>query len=240
MNKQDTFKRIGLTENAFRVYSALEASDPLLITHIASHTGLFRTSVYRALEELVGAKLVRKVALGKRNAYKAESESRVKELFKVATKKVDALFDDAGSHRLANEDFGVSYLSGNAGIRKAFDDVIALSKRGETFYRITSEKDLDEVNRYLSQDYRLKRDKKRLEREVISNTYADGRKRPRLERFIKFMPAHAGAFDQDMIELIYGDTLTFIDLKKKQVISIKNASLADFQKSIFKALYRRL
>jgi hypothetical protein len=43
-----------------------------------------------------------------------------------------------------------------------------------------------------------------------------------------------------VIQLVYGSRVTMIDLTKEEVMIIENKRLADFQKSIFKVLYKRL
>lgn len=79
-----------------------------------------------------------------------------------------------------------------------------------------------------------------LERMVISNPVSGKRKNPRLERFIKFILPENDLFIQNIIELIYEDRVAFIDLNKEEGLVIENASLADFQKVIFRQLYKKL
>lgn len=134
----------------------------------------------------------------------------------------------------------IRFLYGPSGIRAAFDDVITHSKKGDTFFRYTSEKDLQKVNSYLANDYRLRRDKKKLERKVISNAISGSQKKSRLERFIKFIPEESEQFEQNIIELVYGERVSIIDLNTEEVVIIENKKLADFQKVIFKLLYKRL
>ena len=121
-----------------------------------------------------------------------------------------------------------------------FDDTIAHTPKGQTFYRYTSERDLSRVNRYLSPGYRGARDKKKLERLVISNARSGAQKRSRLERFIKYMPEGTLQFDQNIIQIVYGKRLAFINLNSEEAFVIEDAALADFQKVIFSQLYRRL
>ena len=84
------------------------------------------------------------------------------------------------------------------------------------------------------------RDKKKLERMVISNPVSGMRKRPRLERFVKFIPPQMNLFDQDIIQLVYGERISIIDLNKERVLIIENKALAEFQKVIFRQLYDKL
>ena len=134
----------------------------------------------------------------------------------------------------------IRFLYGPSGIRTAFDDVITHCTKGETFFRYTSEQDLAKVNSYLARDYRIRRDKKKLERMVISNNASGSQKKSRLERFIRYIPAETDQFEQNIIQLVYGKRIAIIDLNKEEVVIIENQQLADFQKTIFKVLYGQL
>ncbi len=134
----------------------------------------------------------------------------------------------------------ITYLKGPSGIRAAFDDVIERMPKGEMFYRYTSERDVAAVNRYLSPDYRIRRDKKKLERRVISNPISGKAKRSRLERFIKFIPQQTDMFDHNIIQLVYADSVAFINLNTEEVSIIRDRELARFQSVIFNQLYGKL
>jgi hypothetical protein len=134
----------------------------------------------------------------------------------------------------------VRYFKGFAGVRAVFDDVIHHTPRRGTFYRYTSERDLDAVNRYLAPSYRKERDEKKLERLVISNPVSGSQKRPRLERFVRYIPPEADLFNQDVIQLVYGSRLAFINLLKEEAFIIEDKALADFQKVIFNQLFKKL
>ena len=167
------------------------------------------------------------------------SESRITEAFAsvAETTKESALNE---THEDTLKLAHMRILTGSAGVRMAFDDVVTHTPRGETFYRYTSEKDLARADSYLSRTYRNVRDSKKLERLVISNPRSGKQKRPRLERFIKYIPEEFDHFDQDIIQITYGKRIALIDLNVEQAIIVENASLADFQKVIFKMLYRKL
>lgn len=121
-----------------------------------------------------------------------------------------------------------------------FDHVIDNLPKGGTFYRYTSERNLDEVNKYISRDYRLKRDKKKLERLVISNPLSGKQKKPRLERFIRYINSENVQFNQNIIQIIYGTRVAFINLNNEEAYIIEDKQLADFQTTIFKQLYFKL
>ena len=236
----EIFKRLGITKHASKVYTLLLKSGPLLATDIVSRTRLYRPGVYRALYELLDEKLLIKTKKGKRYLWSAASPKRLTSLFKDAVRQAEALEPKT---ILATEEIvtdSIKLFHGPEGIRSVFNDVIGHTKRGDTFYRYTSERDLDHVNSYLSKDYRARRDEKKLERLVISNPISGSRKTSRLERFVKYMPPEAGLFTQNVIEMVYGDRIAFIDLNTEESLIIENPALAEFQKVIFKQLYKKL
>ena len=51
---------------------------------------------------------------------------------------------------------------------------------------------------------------------------------------------HVNLFDQNIIQLIYGDRISLIDPNTERVVIIENKALADFQKVIFRQLYDKL
>lgn len=241
MTYETIFTRLGYPKHAAEIYQVLfDSPQPLLVTAIAKAADVPRMTVYRALTKLCEDRVVLAVLQGLRMGY-AVAHPRVldtllardvNETAKVITKLVSKHEKDVPAH--------VRFLYGKEGIREAFDDVIARTPRGGLVYRYTSEKDLSEVNTYLAPDYRTRRDAKKLERLVISNPISGAQKRKRLERFIRCIPADADTFDQNIIQFVYGDRVSFIDITTQQVMIIENPALTSFQKVIFKQLYKKL
>lgn len=239
MDLQTIFKRLGLPKHAHEIYTVLQKNGQMSITDLSAATSVHRPAVYSALRDLLKHRFVVTVSMGKRKVYQAAPlHSIVQEFSKVSEKvfsKIEKLVIPS-----AYEHEHVRILKGRKGITEAFDDVIEHTPRGGTFYRYTSEKDLDRVNSYLSNGYRTGRDAKKLERLVISNPESGSQKRSRLERFIKYIPKENSLFDQDVIQTIYGNRIAFIDLNKEEAMIIENKAIAEFQKVIFLQLYKKL
>lgn len=240
MNLKEIFNRLGLPKHSDAAYILLRDKGPMLATEICVAAALHRPAAYRALSSLLSQGFVFSVKSGRRKLYHAANSRLIADKFAQTSAKVAAATAKLAVADGLYKQKEIRFLSGFKGIQEAFDDVIGHLKRGETFYRYTSEKDLDAVNRYLSRNYRAKRDQKKLERMVISNPVSGKRKKPRLERFVKFIPPEINLFDQNIIQLVYGDRLSFIDLNTERVLIIENKALAEFQKVIFKQLYNKL
>ncbi len=235
------FERLGFGKNACGVYSALlESKNPLLVAEIASGIKKDRPEVYRNLKRLLKHQFIKKIIAGKRTFYSAENPRRISERFEDFSRKTNSLTEKLAKKTERALPEHIRYFKGFQGVRAVFDDAIEHTPKGERFYRYTSERDLVATNRYLSTDYRAKRDMKKLERLVISNQISGKQKRPRLERFIKFIPQEFDLFQQNIIQLIYSDYLAFINLNTEEAFIIKDPALASFQKVIFNQLYKRL
>lgn len=240
INYERILKSLGLPKHSGKIYELLHNSNPLLITEISERLLVSRPAIYKALGVLEQHHFAFRTIHGKRTYYRAANPSLITDAFEAVKTELKKYQSKNGSKKESHHYEEFTFLYGDKGIQEAFDDAIKNSQRGETFYRYTSEKDLTEVNSYLSKDYRQKRDSKKLERLVISNPESGNQKRLRLERFIKCIPKEFDQFQQNIIQLIYGDRISFIDLNKKFVVIINNKSIADFQKIIFKTLYKRL
>jgi DNA-binding transcriptional regulator GbsR (MarR family) len=241
MRLVDIFKRLGYPKHSDVLYDALcKSKKPLSVSSLSKLCRISRMEVYRGLRVLVKNDLVEKVTVGQRTFYRVTDITKLDKAISCFEKEKDKLVGSYSKLREKETPRNLRFLHGASGIRAAFDDVIEHAQKGDMFFRYTSERDLDKVNSYLSRDYRLRRDKKKLERLVISNTVSGLQKKSRLERFIKFIPTGVEQFEQNIIELIYGDRVSLIDLTKKEVIIIENKLLADLQKVIFKLLYKRL
>ena len=247
MDINETFARLGLPKHSAEIFTALEKSGASSVSAVAQATHVHRPAVYRSLSALLNIKLISEKTFGKRAFYVAGARSRITKTFARATEDVAHI--ETGEPK--NSAGAMRYFEGPSSVTAIFNDVVEHSKRGDIFYRYTSEKNLDDVNRLLPADYRKRRDAKRLERLVISNPESGSRKRSRLERFIKFLGSSTDAdhrpvsaekelFHQNAIQLIYGDRIALIDLNTHIGLIIENKTLAEFQKTIFRALYKRL
>lgn len=135
----------------------------------------------------------------------------------------------------------VRFLSGKEGTKRVFDDIVRSLPKGDTFYRYSSNIDGQEKkDKYVPRGYRKMRDDKKLERQVITNQVTAQRKINKLDRFIKVIPQDFGAFVHNVTELIYGDKTAFIDYNSETAMIIESKKIADFQRHIFKVLYKKL
>lgn len=233
--------QLGFRESEQDVYLYLLSHGPSSVSTIARGTRLHRPKTYSALAALEDKGLVVETPKGKLKAYHAEKPEKLRQLVAdVAANLEETLPDLEDLYTEHSTKPSVQMTQGRHAVTAAFSDVVHSLSPGDTFYRYTSEKNLAKVNSYLPAEYRTLRDEKKLERLVISNVTSGSQKKPRLERFIKYISPKESLFEQNIIELMYGNKVAFIDLSTETVLTIENQAFADFQKTIFKTLYKRL
>jgi sugar-specific transcriptional regulator TrmB len=234
-------EEIGIVKIEKAVYCTLYAGGPLSVTDIARKTRKYRPQIYEALHVLKERGLVSEAKKGMRTIYVAAPPSRLREIAEEFLGTLErALPDLETSYRAGKDKPRITILEGRVGVTSVFADLIESQKKGETFFRYSSEKDLDRTNTYLPHDYRKKRDAKSLERFVITAPRIGRGKKVRMERAMKYIPEGYDLFDQDVIELIYADKVAFIDLNTETSFIIESAKLADFHKKLFRVLYQKL
>lgn len=239
--KDNFLASFGISDREFLIYHTLVTRGPLSMSDIVTSTSLHRPYAYKTIELLVTKRIVRIGKEKNKKVYIAESPSNLKALLEnekeKAGEKLDALEELYVSPHLETV---ITHFQGKKGLTGMFADLVHSLKKGDIFYRYTSEQDTEYVNTFLPKDYRAIRDKKQLERFVISTLEVASGKQKRLERATKIIPKNEAVFNQDCIQLIYGNKVAFMDIAQLQGVVIENKNLAQFQREIFKLLYKKL
>lgn len=239
MNIFATF--FGLNEKEYLLYETLISYGPLTISEITTHTVLHRPYAYKTIRSLIQKKFVIESKTGKKKVYIAEQPTKLISLIPERKDQViETIYNLEEKYSAPKLNISVKTFQGKKAITAVYEDIIFSLKKEETFYRYTSEKDTKYVDSLLPKNYRIIRDNKKLERLVISNAQSSLNKKSRLERFIKVLPQSETQFNQNCIQLIYGNKIAFIDIENLQGVIIENTNMAQFQKAIFKLFYKRL
>ena len=243
MNKQKILEKIGLNKDESAVYLALLELGPSNISDISEKTKIHRPLIYKAIPTLLEKKLVTQAEKNKSTLYVAEPPNRLESIFEDLKLDLFEILPELEDAYVNNTKKGIKvrFLEGKDGTKRVFDDVVRSSKRGDTFYRITSNKDGQEKrDKYVPRSYRRIRDAKKLERMVITNIQTAEHKEQKLDRFIKVIPSDFGTFDYNVTQIIYGDRVAFIDYNSETALIVENKAIADFQTSVFKNFYKKL
>ena len=232
---------LGLNDKESEVYILLVKCGPISISDIVSRTKLHRPYAYRTIGSLLEKGLVTRGSSGSKKVFIPLSpealKKRAQKIYEETHTSIDLLSEEYNAPHLETV---IKTVQGKSGITSIFSDLVESLKKGDIFYRYTSETDTEYVNKFLPKDYRAIRDKKQLERFVISNWSSALNKQKRLERATKVIPKNESSFNQDCIQLIYGNKVAFIDINQLQGVIIENKNLAQFQREIFKLLYKRI
>ncbi len=235
-----SLRGLDLNEHESLVYASIidGAQSPSQIDH---KIRLHRPAIYKALGSLSDIGLIGSTLNGKRRTYHANNPEVLRQIADDQRESAEDAIREVSERLNAKKRASIpQFIQGRHAITTVFSDVVKTLKRGETLYRITSEKNLAYINSRLPRGYRKLRDSKNIERLVISNEASGAQKKPRLERFIRFFPKDISPFHQDIIALVYSHKAAFIDASNDTAIIIDNPALSDFLSKIFLALYKKL
>ncbi|MBI2109021.1 MAG: hypothetical protein HYT93_02450 [Parcubacteria group bacterium] len=241
MDNKDILRSLGLTKEESAIYTTLLEEGSGTVSAISKQTGLHRPAVYKTLPALLSRGLISMAPKGKQKQYVAESPHKLKLLAENITHALEGRLPELEAAYARKEKRPiVKFLSGRAGIIFVYEDLLATLKRGEVFYRYSSAKGERKQDWYVPKNYRERRDQKKIERFVITNEKTKGRKKPRLERYIKVIPKEYDLWEYDITQLIYGNKIAFVDYNTETAVIIENPIIAEFQKKIFKLLFSKL
>lgn len=233
--------KIGLHEKESKIYLTLLDHGESSISEIAKYAHLTRAEVYRFLPHLLETSLLLQHIIGKRKYYSAWSPKILQELLHNTLKESDAMIENLSSH--FDEKKKISQVitrTGSNGITQVFADIVETCEVGECVYRITSEKDVAKTNAYMPDDYRKIRAKKWLQLSLITSEQVAKKKNPRLDREMAIIPEKWNEFDNNISLTLYGNKMAYIDFNTESSVMIENEQMADFQKKIFRLLFRYL
>ena len=245
MNKKDLikykniFSKIGLDENDAIVYAYLMKNGESLIMDIAKKSGLYRPVIYKSINNLDEKGLIRISSQGKRKTYIAESPERLEILFKEYEKIFFNDIEDIYTlYESSTNKPSISISEGEQAIRDVYTDVVESLDKNEKYYRYSSIKQFRK-NKFIPKDYEYIRDKKGLERFIITG-YNNQPARKLLGRTAKTIPKDFDLFEDEINMVIYKDKVSIIDYPSKMTINVKHQKFAEFQKKLFMLLFSKL
>ncbi|PIR45234.1 MAG: hypothetical protein COV10_00350 [Candidatus Vogelbacteria bacterium CG10_big_fil_rev_8_21_14_0_10_51_16] len=240
-HKKGLFPLLGMTTRDEQIYTVLLALGPATATELAHRAKLHRQELYRALPSLLGSGVVVQVKRSKRRAYTACDPKQLLHLYEEARASVEEQLQEFSelSHGIATRPL-VTYAEGLAGIRRAYADVMHSLPRGGIYFRYSSKDARRRAEKDSPRDFVQVRDKKQLERLVITNEEEKKRKRNLLGRDIRVVPKDFDLFEDNVTQVIYGNKVAIMDFNSETTITIENATIARFQEKIFRLLFRYL
>ena len=239
-HQNSVLEKIGFSREESVVYMTLLEIGPCSISNLVRKTGLHRPKVYSILAVLMDKELIGIMPKGKQKQYVAESPDKIEKLFtsleEQFNKEIQSLYE---SYETKGKKPIVTYAEGDKSLVNAYSDIVHSLKKNDTYYRYSSALTLNR-KKYVPKDYREVRDRKNLERLIITDESSKKGQSIRLGKTVKAVPNDFDLFDYNISQVIYGDKVVFIDYNSKTTITIKNPMIAEFQKKIFKLLFKKL
>ncbi|MBC7981953.1 hypothetical protein H7X65_02645 [Candidatus Parcubacteria bacterium] len=235
----DTFSKIGLSKIDTIIYITLLNNPDLSPSDISKLTKLHRPSIYNSIENLLELNLILISSKGKRVVYTAQSPEKLETLFK---KTEDEFFNEIEDlhhvYNLNKNKMQISVGSGKQAIEDLYSDVVEETPKNGSYFRYSTVYSNKIRDRYVPKNYKSIRDKKQLERFVI--TGAQNIPRKTLGRSVKIVPEKYGLFDDSINLVIYGNKVSIVDYNSESTITITHKEFAEFQKKVFKILFDKL
>jgi len=234
-------RAIWVHEHGAKIYLSLLERWEKSIAELTKITSLYRVEIYRQLPFLIESGLVIESLKWKRKNYLAASPYKIQEMYtqqqEDVEKHVESLVQNY-AHR--DKKPKVIYQEWKKALMYVFSDIVNTLSAWDVFYRVSSEKDVDEASIYLPKGYREIRDKKQLERYVIMSESGAKSKSPRLERELITIPPELDDFEDNISLTIYADKIAYIDFSSETSIIIEHRALVDFHKKMFRIMYMSL
>ena len=234
-------EKLGFSKKEVLVYESLLEHGSSTISAISKNTGLHRPAIYATVPELERKSMIVLSKKGKLTYYTAQSPEKLQYTFETLKQNMDQEYADLCLEYCSNTKRpAVKFLEGKKGISFIHDDIVTTLKKGDVYYRYSSRKETTDPEKYMSSYFFKTREKKKFQRFVITRPIIEGKKKPSLDRAVKFVPPEYDEFNDNIGQIIYGDKVAFIDYNTESAFLIESPYIAIFQRKIFKLLYSKL
>lgn len=242
MKNNTILENLGFSKDEASIYLKLLQGGKATVSEITRRTGIHRPTVYKVLPDLIEKGVVNVTPKGKQKMYTAESPQKLERILEEISRKFK---EEIGE---LNEVYSrkdtrplVTYGEGGKAITEVYSDVVHSLKKGDTYYRYSSSGVKDRKNEgYVPKDYREVRDRKGLERYIITNVPTSKTHSQRLGREIKAVPPGFDLFEYNINVIIYGSKVAIVDYNTETTVTIESSKFAEFQKKVFQLLYSKL
>lgn len=236
-------ENIGLTEVESKIYVCLLEKWVQSISSISEYSWCNRVQIYWAIPRLLEKQLLGETIHWKRRFFFAENPENLENIFyeqKLSFQNTVQALKQSYEKKINTPQFKTFYTKES--IKYIFNDVIDTLNPGDTYYRYSSRKE-NYLRGFLSSDYTKKRDKKDIQRMVITSSELKKLKEEKTKNFDREMvaiPKKFDLFEDNITKIIYGNKVAIIDYNTETSFVIENSQFADFEKKIFKLLFKYL
>ncbi len=243
MIETSILQNIWLTEVESKIYLTLLEKWSCNVTEISEYSGCNRVQIYDALPRLSESKIIGETIRWKRKYFFAESPENLENIFyeqKLSFENTIFLLKQRYEKKESKPELRTFYT--REAMKHIFFDVIETLKPWETYYRYSSRK-FDKLRGFLPDSYKKKRDEKSIQRMVITSDDLKKQKeewKNILHREMAAIPKNYDLFDDNIVKIIYGNKVAIVDYNTETSFIVENRKFAEFEKKIFKLLFRFL
>lgn len=235
-----TLQNTGLSEIEAKVYICLLEKWILGISKISEYSWCNRVQIYAAIPRLLEKHIIGETIVWRRKHYFAEDPENLENMFeekKLEFQSTIELLKNSYQTKKAAPQFKT--FDSTRWIHYIFNDVIESLNVGDVFYRYSGRKPSSHRD-ILNNSYRAKRDEKQIERMVITNASLKEQKPEKVEKEVVSIPKRYDLFEDNISKIMYADKVAIIDYNTNTSFIIQNKKFAEFEKKIFKLLFRYL
>lgn len=233
---------LGLTPHESAAYLSLIVDGPAPLATLARRIERHRPTVAIAVKSLIKRGLLRTQKRGQRVLFLASSPSLLRDQFAQQSARASeqlASLDRAYAKHV--DAMTVRELEGKSAIRQLFLDMVQQLPNEGIFYRYIAGSDRQDIEPYVHPGYREIRDKKHIQQLAITSVAMKGKPFQKgMGCLWKVIPEKEDQFEYGIAQLIFGNTVVFLDYVTETAIVIENARFAKYHSAIHRALYTRL
>lgn len=236
-------QNLGLSENESKIYISLLETWSHNISEIAEVSWCNRVQVYAAIKRLSESRLVWESVKWKRKYYFAENPENLENIFyeqKLSFQNTISSLKQKYEKKIHKPELRTFYT--REAMKHIFYDVVKTLPKWWEYYRYSSRKH-DNMRGFMSNDYKQLRDNKEIQRMVITSDELKKLKEDsekKLNREIVAIPKAFDLFEDNISKIIYANKVAVIDYESETSFIIENKKFADFEKKIFKLLFKYL
>ncbi len=230
----------GLPPKLAALYHALLEHGPSTIAELERRSGLHRPAIYKNLPLLEARGLVTKRTSGKRTHYiPAAPDGLISDIEQLKASIDDSVHDLKAAYEQRGSRPRVQYFEGRSGVQRVIGDLVSTLEPGEVYYRYGARSSKTNIERLRPPHFLEARNKKQLQRFVITSDERAKAYDKDIGRMVKTVPKHV-LFDDNIQLMIYGSKISIVDFESETGIIIEHQKLASFQRKLFKLLFDRL
>lgn len=240
MKEIDILSHIGVSKEAAIIYTSLLQFGDMSISEVSKKASLHRPVVYKNIPYLEEIGLISQRVVGKRKLLVAESPENLRNIFENTKNNFEGVvwrFTEMFERKKIQKPVLKSIEWENFA-KHIFDDIAHTLWKDGTYYRYSSARSLYGQHKYTH--YKKIRDEKNIQRMIITSDYLAKTKPKSISHEVVSIPKNYDLFDDDVSRVIYADKVGIIDYANQISFIIQNQKLANFEKKIFKLLFRYL